>query len=404
MLSFAAATIVAKSSLSLARVTAQSFREHHAQIPFFVLLADEVDGFFDPSREPYELIRFDDLGIPAPERLRFRHAQQPLSYAAAPYLLGHLLGRGFSSVLFIKQESLVMGDLSPVFGLLERHPIVLTPHLLQPLEGPARGLRELNILQVGVFNAGMLGVGAQPAAHRFLSWWQDRVHDHCRLAVPEGVHYEQRWIDFVPAFFEGAHVLRDPGCNVAHWNLPERRVEVEDQRVTVEGGPARLVRFSGFDPDAPEKLTKHSDRLTTENVGPAGEVFRRYASLLLGAGYARTRNWPYAYGAFDNAVLIPEVARQVYRELGPAADTFGDPFASRSPESFFHWLNEPVEASIGGATVSRLWSAVYRQRPDVQQAFPDLFGRDRCGFLQWAAGSGAAEYGVPGALLAHPTS
>ncbi|MBC8646801.1 MAG: hypothetical protein H7X85_06530 [Thermoanaerobaculia bacterium] len=104
MLSCAAATIVAKSSLSLARVIAQSFREHHAEILFFVLLADEVDGFFEPSREPYELIRFDELGIEAPERLRFRHAQQPLSYAAAPYLLQHLLVRGFSSVLFIKQE------------------------------------------------------------------------------------------------------------------------------------------------------------------------------------------------------------------------------------------------------------------------------------------------------------
>lgn len=336
MLSCAAATIVAKSSLSLARVIAQSFREHHGQIPFFVLLADEVDGFFEPSREPYEIIHFDELGIEAPERLRFRHAQQPLSYAAAPYLLRHLLGRGFSSVLFIKQESLVTGDLSPVFGLLERHPIVLTPHLLRPLEGAARGLRELNILQVGVFNAGMLGVGAHPVAHRFLGWWQERVHDHCRLAVAEGIHYEQRWIDFVPAFFEGVHVLRDPGCNVAYWNLPERRVEVEDGRVTVEGGPACLLRFSGFDPDVPGRLTRHSDRVTTQNVGPAGEVFRRYASLLLAAGFARTRNWPYAYGAFDNAVPIPEVARQIYRELGPSAATFGNPFASRSPDSFYH--------------------------------------------------------------------
>jgi hypothetical protein len=399
---FAAGTVVSKSHLSLARVLAGSFRERHPGIPFFVLLADEVDGFFEPSREPFELLGFGELGIANDERLRFRHAQQPLSYAAAPHFLRHLLDRGFARALFIKQESLVMGDLSGIAGRLARHPILLTPHLLDPLEGPERGLRELNILQVGACNAGLVGVAEHPVARRFLDWWSDRVHDHCRLAVAEGIHYEQRWIDLVPAFFEGTHLLRDPGCNVAHWNLPERRVAATDGKVTVDGQSATLFRFSGFDPEEPERLTRHTDRLDAARAGPAGEIFRRYGRLLLAAGWSQTRRWPYAYGAFDNAVPIPDVARQIYRELGSAADPFGDPFSSRSPDSFFHWLNAPEEHAAGGAGVSRLWSAVYRQRPDVQQAFPDYLGEDRPGFLRWAAASGAAEYGIPGPLMADP--
>jgi hypothetical protein len=53
---FAGATIAAKSMLASARVVARSFADHHPGAPFFVLLADEADGYFDPAEEPYELL------------------------------------------------------------------------------------------------------------------------------------------------------------------------------------------------------------------------------------------------------------------------------------------------------------------------------------------------------------
>ena len=45
----AVATIVAKNYVSFARVLAQSFLSYHPDVPFFVLLSDEVDGYFDPE-------------------------------------------------------------------------------------------------------------------------------------------------------------------------------------------------------------------------------------------------------------------------------------------------------------------------------------------------------------------
>jgi hypothetical protein len=220
----AAGTVVAKSYLSFARVLARSFRKHHPDVPFFVLLADEVDGYFDPSLEPFELLTLANLDLPHPERFRFQYAQQPLSYAATPFLLAALIGRGFSDVVFVKQESLVLGAFTSLFELLERAAIVVTPHLTAPLSGPDATARHLNILLSGTFNVGLLGVAAGDEANRFLRWWQDRVYAHCRYAVPDGMHYEQRWVDLVPALFDDVHVLRDTAYNVGHWNLPERAV------------------------------------------------------------------------------------------------------------------------------------------------------------------------------------
>jgi hypothetical protein len=49
-------TVVAKSYLSHARVLARSLKQHHPEIPFVTLLADEIDGYFHPAFEPFRLI------------------------------------------------------------------------------------------------------------------------------------------------------------------------------------------------------------------------------------------------------------------------------------------------------------------------------------------------------------
>jgi hypothetical protein len=69
--SVAACTIVAKSYLSLGRVLARSFRRHHPEIPFLTLLAAEVDGYFDPATEPFELLHLSELEIPQAECFRY---------------------------------------------------------------------------------------------------------------------------------------------------------------------------------------------------------------------------------------------------------------------------------------------------------------------------------------------
>lgn len=395
MRSRVAGTIVSKAFLPLARVLAVSFREHHPGIPFFVLLADEVDGYFEPEREPFEILSLDDLPIPRLERFRFQHPQQPLSYASTPFFLHHLLDLGFSSAIFFKQESLVTGDQGPAFERLEEHSIVITPHLLAPLEGSGAAEREMNILQSGVFNIGMIGVTDSPQARRFLAWWEDRTYAHCRIDVAGGMHYEQRWVDLVPSYFDDAHILRDPGANVGHWNLPEREVLIRGNEFEVDGGPGRLFRFSGFEPEHPNAVTRHSPRLNMENVGPAAEVFRDYLHRIHAAGYEESRTWPYAWGAFDDGTPIPEIARRIYLDLGESVTRFGNPFETGFEGTFFNWL----KSTDGTSGIPPLWEAVYRLRPDVQQAFPDIFGSDRNRFLEWALLSGAREHEIPNIFL-----
>ena len=196
-----------------------------------------------------------------------------MSYALTPFLIHWLLLQGFERVLFIKQESLITGDLTPVMALLENSSILLTPHLLKPLTSPAR---EMNILQCGTYNGGFVAFADTSDARRFLYWWQQRMYANCLYDPAAGMHFEQRWLDLATSYIEHVTVVRDPGVNVGHWNLPEREIAVDGETIQVDGQPCRLFRFSGYDADRPQLATRYSTRLTMENLGPAASIFKAW--------------------------------------------------------------------------------------------------------------------------------
>lgn len=393
----AAATIVAKPYWAFARVLARSFRAHHPDIPFYVLLADEAEGRIDPGREPFTVVPLEEVALPHIERMRFHYAQQPLSYACTPWLLAQLLARGHSRVVFFKQETLILGAVTSLFEQLESAPILLTPHLLAPL-GAGETARELNVLLSGIFNVGILGVSASPVTSRFLDWWQDRLVLGCRHDVAGGMHFEQRWLDLVPAYFPPAAILRDPAYNVGHWNLPERRISLDDSgTVLAEGRPCRVFRFSGYDPLHPTTITRYNTRLPWASVGAAvRSVFEDFHRRLVEEGVDESSRWPYAYATFDNGVRIPDAARRVLLDADEATATAGDPRVTGPATSFWNHLNAPVQP---GSRVTRLWHAVYQSRPDVGQAFPQVPGADEDRFLHWARTSGAREHDIAEPLL-----
>ena len=234
------------------------------------------------------------------------------------------------------------------------------------------------------------------------------------------MHYEQRWLDLVPAFFEGTHVLRDPAFNVAHWNLPERSIEIHEGAVLVDGRPCRLFRFSGYDPDVPHAPTRYSTRLTWENLGPARDLFERYRRALEEDGYQQTKQWPYAYSTFDNGVAIPDFVRHLYRQSGNGRRTVRRSTPNRDAAADCHRSNRRVGLADVRSTVRRLTPTIsgstsrskgqpgpspdsgtpyISSRTDLQDAFPDVFGADRSRFVAWTASSGMREHGLPDEFL-----
>ncbi len=344
----AVATIVARNYLSFARVLALSLRAHHPHVPFLAVVAADPDTDWQLEGEPFEVVALDNLGIPDLRRICFRSSRQELAVTVKPFLMRHLLDRGVNGAIFLDPDVLVVGDLTPLFVEVTQHAMVLTPHLLQPLEGEARIARELNILQSGTFNAGFVGASDVPAARSALAWWQDRLLADCTAAVERGVYYDQRWLDLIPILFDDVGVIRDAGCNIAYWNLPERHLQVSSEGIILaNGAPARFFHFSGFEPEHPSVPSRFSPWRWDESFGVAAGIYRQYAEMLMAAGYDGTRRTTYGFDYFDNGAPISPQARDLYKSLGATAADFGDPFQTNRPDSYFRWLSDNHPEAVG---------------------------------------------------------
>ena len=335
---FAAVTIASRNFIANARTTARSFAEHNPGLDFYVLLADREDACVNRKTEPWPLLPVEQLGVPDLQKMCFHYGELELSYALTPHAIRHVLDMGYRGVIFLKQETLVLGELASTAQTLERFSALVTPHFMRPTRRADALTWEINVLRSGVFNGGFVAFADCPQAHEFLRWWEGRTHAHCYLDVERGVHYEQRWLDFLPSLMPGCHVLRNPGINIGHWNLPDRDITVREGRFYSDGEPCRVFRFSGYDPSRPELVTRYNEGYRVENTGSAAQIFRIYQQMLEQADHDRAQRLPYAWGHFDNGDPIEPYARRLYREMGAATDRFGNPFAAGTPSCFHRWL------------------------------------------------------------------
>ena len=395
-------TIVAKNYLPYARVLMRSVAEHHPEWRQFVFLVDRIDGYFDPSAEDFDIVLSASLPIPNPRWFHFKYTIMELSTALKPYAFEYLFdSRACDRILYLDPDIRVYSPLTRITETLDSANIALTPHLTGPLEDDKRPA-EIDMLQAGTYNLGFLGARRSRETQAFLAWWQQKLYDHCVVDLPRGLFVDQKWIDLVPGMFEGVSIVRDPGCNVAYWNLGHRVISRSEGGYEVGGSPLSFFHFSGYDPSQPDRLSRHQNRFRVEDLPEATQqLLGSYRRELLEAGYDTCQKWPYAFGTFRNGVPIPDVGRPIQHEAPELVSAIEDPFSDAGFKAFVDVWNRPVEDGDGARPgISRLAYRIYRTSTDLQSEMPDIFGGSYERFLEWMLVSGRAEHGLGDTFLA----
>jgi glycosyltransferase involved in cell wall biosynthesis len=338
---FAGCTIIAKNYLSMARVLAESWHKFHPDAPFFVLLLDSPEGYFSPENEDFKTILVSELGIPNLPGFLFKYSILEASTAVKPYFLLHLFkSYSINKLLYLDPDIQILNSLDSLSALLDDSNVLLTPHLTSPLPLDHRSPSDRSILLAGTYNLGFIGLRNSEVGRTLLEWWCEKLYHECVVALDRGLFVDQRWINLVPGMFDGVTICRSPGYNIAYWNLYERHLTARDGKFSVNGQPVCFVHFSGFNPDEPQRVSKHQDRFPkTSDLGEARHLFVQYRQLLIEKGWQESKNWKYDHNSFANGVSIPAAARRYYWGLGPDVEHLGDPFT---------WLDHDPNASAGG--------------------------------------------------------
>ncbi len=391
-------TVIAKNYVAQARVLARSFRRHHPDGRFTVLVLDDFDGFIDPAQEPFEVMRTEDLELPQLLQMASSYDILELSTAVKPWLLRRLL-RDRDHVVYLDPDIRIYASCEPIAELAREHGMVLTPHNVAAM--PRDGLKpsEQDILVAGVYNLGFIALAEHPDTHEFLDWWSERLLYDCIVDPDRGYFVDQRWIDLVPGMVPSVHFLRDPGYNVAYWNLATRDVQrTGPEDYTVNGSPLRFFHFSGYDPERPDTLSKHQNRIDLAALPVVRELCDGYGAELLAEGYEEARGWPYTYTHTASGLEIDRAVRRTFVDGMSSGALAGSLFTPEGEAEFRAYASGPAGEDHLERLSRYLWS-VWAVRRDLSSSF-NLNDDRGVDILQaWARDHGRDALGPRVALL-----
>ncbi len=384
-------TIVAQNYLPQALALYESVRRHEPEVELVLLVIDADRRDLASNRPGLRVVTSNDLGLTPLEfdYLAGIYDVVELSTAVKPLLLAELL-KDFQYAAYLDPDMYLVAPLSELGPALKENSIQLTPHFLHPISPGSSYISEVHSLTVGVHNLGFCAVGR--GAEEFLGWWWTHLSRECLIYPLLGIFVDQKWTDIGGNLFN-AHSLRHPGYNVGPWNLHERPIRREGDRLLV--GPdfdeLRLMHFSGFNPKDPDAI---SVRLSTDLRGKTGvgdafsELSHEYARVQLAAMKTLGRAPDYAYAVDSAGKAFSTRLRRAYRadllESEKAGTRMPSPFAESDAEEYARWRRNSwirrrkialADAAIAGKYA---FPDVFRL---VKRRAPKLFQRQRSKLL-----------------------
>ena len=358
----AACTICSLNYLPYARTLCDSFLRYHPDCKFYVLLVDRLPADFERLSERFEMITVEELDIADFPSVAFKYDILELNTNVKPTFLRALLARGIDQLVYLDPDIFVYRALDSVFDALAERSIVLTPHIFSSIPNDSQS--EHFFLMSGVFNLGFVALSKCAETESFLSWWENRCLNLAFHESREGLYVDQKWIDLVPCLFDSLKILKNPGCNMAHWNLHERLLSLDGGVWMVNGNsPLEFYHFSGISVDGAERISKYTDRFNLNNRPDLRSIFEEYRAQLIDHGIRIFNSGKYAFGVFDNGQYINRLTRCIY---AANLKTFSDENPFKSSSRFYQW-----------AKTARLFSARDSASSYTRRSYPKADSRLR---------------------------
>lgn len=328
--------------LSRARVLAQSVRRFHPDWELWALVTDRPFAEFDrvAAFTPFDQFCYATaLGIPRFDAWMFKHELVEACTAVKAPMLLRLLEQGADRVFYLDPDISLFHPLTIIEQALDSASIVLTPHQTEANTAEAAIIdNELTSMKYGIFNLGFLAVRNDANAFAFARWWTAMTRRACYGAIENGLFTDQKYCDLVPTLFDGVHIERDAGCNVASWNLSRRRLSFTDDGVLlVNGVPLKFYHFTKIG-SVGDVMT---DRYAADNV-EVHELVNWYRRQIRAQEHLESADWPWHYGRFADGRGVPHAARLLFRERPDLIEQFDHPLG---PE-FRAWLEREMPALL----------------------------------------------------------
>lgn len=323
---------------------AQSLKKYEKDIEVIALVVDETStpeaekAYKVLGRHFDRVVLADSIGIPNFRQWIFKHNVVEACTAVKPRFLETLLAEENAPVIYMDPDTCSFAPY--IRGLLANSDksILLTPHQLTPNESE-QSVRdnELGSTKFGVFNLGFASIRPTEQGRAFALWWRKSCEMACYEDVAQGIFTDQKWCDLVPSLFWDFGVVRDPGMNVASWNLSQRKIHFDENGApTIEDQLLKFFHFTKVGSVGNAMIARYAE----SNV-EAYELLRWYSQELknMEKSFGKVK-WKYGY--FEDGTEISNDQRVLYRHRNDLMMEFKNPF-SAAGHSYMSWhANEKI--------------------------------------------------------------
>jgi hypothetical protein len=284
-------TLCSNNYLAHAKTLGDSLLAQDPNIRFIIGLVDKRHPDVDYSDfRSFEIISYDEIGCAEFPEMILRYNVIEFNTAVKPFYFEYLFHRyGREAIVYYIDPDIVFySGLQQLNEILASNTFVITPHLTVAHESILPN--EMAALRDGLYNLGFIGIRYNEESMRFIKWWQDRLKIYCLIDRARGLFVDQIWINFLPIMFRDVFVLRDPGYNMAWWNITERKLMSNGDVYYVNNENTRLVffHFSGFKAGNNKTIGRITSREFTFEARPdLVKIFSDYERMLLDNKYAK---------------------------------------------------------------------------------------------------------------------
>lgn len=310
-------TVCSLNRLGQILVLSKSFLKHNSDYKFFACLVDEIDNRADVNTFSFiEFIPFSSLQLSNKEQLSDKYDIFELSCAAKAFF-GNYLFQTFKPdiLIYLDTDICVYDSFRIVEQQLITSSILLTPHFSSPLPNDGKIPMERSVLNSGLYNGGFFAIKNDWNSENFLKWWQDRLFDQGFNNVCEGMMVDQLWLNLVPIYFGDSKLLRHPGCNLAYWNLHNKRLEFRNGKYFVNNEPLIFFHFSGYRVDEPHRLSLHQNRILESDCFDLPKIIDEYYKLLIENNFEKFLSIQPYYGRAKNKRKDPIIKKTIINLL-----------------------------------------------------------------------------------------
>ena len=294
-------TVCSNSYLPQAYALGKSLINENSALTFLIILIDKKsEGLNYPVN--FEIIEIQDIESDI-QTLAEKYNIIELSTSVKPKVFQYLFTRfkDVNDFLYFDPDIYVYNTLNEIRKELINNDIILTPHILNPIQIDDIHPNDNHFLRFGIFNLGFIAVKRSDNVIRFLKWWLGHTYFRGAIDLSQGQFVDQLPINLVPVFFDKVLILKDLGMNVAPWNLHERNLSFHDGIYYInEKYPLIFFHFSNFKPSKQLRITSMDwyQRVSIETNKALEKIYQKYKETLLENEYELySKNVPY-YNAF----------------------------------------------------------------------------------------------------------